>query len=53
MDVDNLFKPRGQLPFKGVGSALSCRTIVNIVRFNERWEMVYYDLQITEEADKQ
>jgi hypothetical protein len=43
----------GNYHLRGVGSALSRRTIVNIVRFNERWVMVYYDLQITEEADKQ
>ena len=53
MDVDNLFKQRGQFQFKGVGSALYRKTIVNIARYNDRQVLIYYNSHFTEEADKQ
>ncbi len=53
MDVDNLFKPRGQFPLNGIGRALYRRTIVNIARYNDRQVLVYDNAQLTEEAEKQ
>ena len=36
-----------------VGRALYRRTIVNIARYNDRKVLVYYNEELTEEAEKQ